>query len=456
MKKAWAKMYLAIDTSGEISGLALIRSGGIAAELSWKCERNHAVELLPHIDDFLKQNRLNNTDIGGVIVARGPGSFNGLRVGLGSAKGIAYGLNVPIVGISILEAAAYQHVGSHLPICAILPAGRSEIALAIFRRQNEWRCITPECLSTISELCENTSQPSLFCGEINSEAESELRRQLGDKAVFCQAPSSRIAALATLGEQRLAAGMTETVAAIQPLYLRRPHISQPKSKGAGASDTTPNVAVIWDIDGTIADTAKLHFHAWHMVFAKHGAELSDDDFRKDFGMRNDLIIRNFLGAGTSEQTIQYISEEKNLAYRNILQQQGVHPMPGACELLEALHTRGIHMAVASSSTHQNIELVLRMLGINHLFQAVASGEDVIHGKPNPEIYHKAAAKLGIEACRCVVIEDAIGGVEGACAAGMHSIGVCANHPKASFRAADIVVDTLSQVSVSDIEKLVQN
>jgi tRNA threonylcarbamoyl adenosine modification protein YeaZ len=123
-------MYLAIDTSSETTGLALIRDGQILAGTTWHCDRNHTGELLPHLEEMLKKTALNIKDIKGIIVARGPGSFNGLRVGLGTAKGLAFSLNVPIVGIGTLEAAAYQFADSGLPACAVFTAGRGEISCA--------------------------------------------------------------------------------------------------------------------------------------------------------------------------------------------------------------------------------------------------------------------------------------------------------------------------------------
>jgi tRNA threonylcarbamoyl adenosine modification protein YeaZ len=120
-------MYLAIDTSSETTGLALIRDGQILAGTTWHCDRNHTVELLPHLEEMLKKTALNIKDIKGIIVARGPGSFNGLRVGLGTAKGLAFSLNVPIVGIGTLEAAAYQFADSGLPACAVFTAGTAAL-----------------------------------------------------------------------------------------------------------------------------------------------------------------------------------------------------------------------------------------------------------------------------------------------------------------------------------------
>ncbi|MCL2706629.1 MAG: tRNA (adenosine(37)-N6)-threonylcarbamoyltransferase complex dimerization subunit type 1 TsaB [Dehalococcoidia bacterium] len=449
-------MYLAIDTSGKTSGLALIQSGRVTAELNWQCERNHAVELLPRLDELLSACQLNITNICGIIVACGPGSFNGLRVGLGTAKGLAYGLKVPIAGISTLEAAAYQFADSRFPICAISPAGRNEISCAIYQQQNEWLCLTPEHITAITVLCGNITQPYIFGGEINPETEVVLRRQLGNNYMFCKAASSRIAALALLGEKRFAETTADTVATIQPLYLRRPHVSRPKSKSAGAIANQHNIAIIWDVDGTIADTAELHLRAWHAVFAKRSISFGRENFRKIFGLRNDMIIQNFLGEPATKQDMQTISEEKNRAYYDDLQQNNVSPMPGSIALLEELHKHSIPMAVASSAPRKNIEIILRKLGICHLFQAIVSGDDVIYGKPSPEIYQKAAEQLGVEAHRCIVIEDAVEGIAGACSAGMRSIGVAANHPRLSLRAANIVVDTLNQVNMQDIEKLMRN
>jgi len=85
-------MYLAIDTSSDFAGLSVIESGQILAEISWRCGSNHTVELLPHMDSLLKQSSIGIQELKGIIIAIGPGSFNGLRVGLGTAKGLAFSL----------------------------------------------------------------------------------------------------------------------------------------------------------------------------------------------------------------------------------------------------------------------------------------------------------------------------------------------------------------------------
>ena len=453
-------MYLAIDTSSDMAGLAVIRDGQILAELTWRCGKNHTVELLPHLEMMLNRSGLNVKDMRGIIVARGPGSFNGLRVGLGTAKGLAFSLGAPIVGISTLEAAAYQHAEGGLPVCAIFDAGRGEIAYAVYQLDNgQWRCLTPDSLTTVAELCERTREKTTFCGELTEAMLDEIRARLGEKAVIPEAAEllRRPAYLAALGERRILDGTVDDAATLQPIYLRRPHISQPKSKSAGA--VTPSgaqrTAVIWDMDGTIVDTAALHFNAWQTVFRSRDIAFSREDFRKNFGLRNDTIIKEVLGPQAPPEEIASISSEKTQLFRESVKREGVKAMPGAIELLSALHGKGVPMAVASSAPRQNAETFLRMLGITHLLDIVVSGEEVVNGKPDPEIFLLAAGRLGVSPACCVVVEDAVGGVAAARAAGMRSIGVAANHPRESLRLADMVVDSLSQVSPSDIEKLLQ-
>lgn len=225
-------MYLAIDTSTENTGLALTNGKCLVAEDVWRCMRNHSVELLPHIVSLLARAKTDINDITGLIAARGPGGFNGLRVGLGTAKGLALGLNVPIVGISTLEAAAYQHVAAGLPICAILPAGRTEVAWAIYQTIGlEWCNILPETISAPSEMFRYVKEPTIFAGELSDSLWQEAHTQLGALIATPQPLSiCRARALAELGSQRLEAGTGDDVATLQPMYLRRPPITQPKPK----------------------------------------------------------------------------------------------------------------------------------------------------------------------------------------------------------------------------------
>ncbi len=110
-------MQLAIDTSTDTASLALVQDSEVLAELTWRCGQNHTIELLPRLAHLLNQTKLSLQSTSCIIVAKGPGSFNGLRVGVSLAKGLAFGLGIPIVGVSTLEVAAYQHAETGLPVC---------------------------------------------------------------------------------------------------------------------------------------------------------------------------------------------------------------------------------------------------------------------------------------------------------------------------------------------------
>jgi tRNA threonylcarbamoyl adenosine modification protein YeaZ len=449
-------MYLAIDTSSEITGLAVIHNGQVLTENTWRCDRNHTVELLPHLEEMLKQAKLDMKSIKGIIVALGPGSFNGLRVGLGTAKGLAFSLNIPITGIGTLEAAAYQYAHGGLPVCAVFNAGRGEISCASYRLlDGKWLCTMQANITTVAELCRHTTAKTLFCGEPTEAMREQISAALGEDAVFPTAEMmSRAAALARLGESKLEQGLCDDAATLQPVYLRPPHISQPKSKGAGAKDAA-RLAVIWDMDGTIADTAEQHIRAWQAVFSRRGIAFSREDFKRTFGLRNDTVIGSMLGAQTTKEDIAIISREKNELFRESLLREGMRPMPGAIELIKALHEMNIPMAIASSAPRQNLDIFIKMLGIAPFFKTVVSGEEVERGKPDPQSFLLAAEKLQATPRQCVVIEDAVGGIEAARAAGMHSIALAASHTREELKKADLVVDSLSEVSVPDIEKLIQ-
>jgi len=221
-------MQLAIDTSTDVASLALVKDSEVQAELTWHCEESHTVELLSQLTYLLNRAKVNLQSISCVIVARGPGSFNGLRVGISTAKGLAFSLGIPIVGISTLEVEAYPHAETGLPICPVFNAGRGEIFTCIYqKKQNGWSQLVPEHITTVDALCSQTTTKTIFCGEFVLSIANQLREQLGQRAMI---PSSaarlrRASFLAELGQQRLLTGNYDNPASLQPLYPRRPPIT---------------------------------------------------------------------------------------------------------------------------------------------------------------------------------------------------------------------------------------
>lgn len=225
-------MELAIDTSTNIAGIALSHKGETLIELTWRSAQNHTVELMPNIARLLQQVNIEANAIEAIIVAKGPGSFNGLRVGISIAKGLAFSLDIPLLGVSTLEIEAYPFAYTGFPLHPIHKAGRDEIATALYQQvNNEWRCLEKEYLTTVDGLCQQTHQETLFCGETPPDIADAIQQNLGKRAIIPQTTRfPRVGFLAMLGRQRLNKGERDDLATLQPLYLRPPHITKPRDR----------------------------------------------------------------------------------------------------------------------------------------------------------------------------------------------------------------------------------
>jgi len=226
-------MQIAIDTSTDTASLALVEDSQILAELSWRCRQNHSTQLLPNLSHLLSQTNLSLASASCIIVARGPGSYNGLRVGLSTAKGLAFSLGIPIVGISTLEVEAYQHAGNGLPVCPIFNAGREEIAAAIYQKRGKrWLQLAAEHITTVDNLCSKITGKTVFCGELVPAVATRLRRRLKEKAVILTPAAGlrRASFLAELGLKRFQAGDCDDPVTLQPLYFRAPAITKAKHR----------------------------------------------------------------------------------------------------------------------------------------------------------------------------------------------------------------------------------
>jgi len=227
-------MELAIDTATEIASIALSSEGKVEAEMSWPSAQNQTVELIPNLLHLLRQAKIEpegqwRAKIHAIIVSKGPGSFNGLRVGVSTAKGLAFALAIPLVGIGTLEVEAFPYAETGLPICPLQEAGRGEIATALYQMQNsEWRQVVTEHITTVEGLCPDIVSKTLFCGRFSPHTAKRIAENLGERAVAVTGTLRRAGFLAELGWKRLERGERDDVATLQPLYLRRPAITEPK------------------------------------------------------------------------------------------------------------------------------------------------------------------------------------------------------------------------------------
>lgn len=216
----------------------------------------------------------------------------------------------------------------------------------------------------------------------------------------------------------------------------------------------PPRGILWDMDGVIANTAPFHFEAWRNTFHQRGVEFTKEDFKHSFGLRNDSIIRNILGGEVSAEDIEAISKDKEAHFRDCVP-LSLPPLPGVTKLLKVLKEAGFRMALASSAPKDNLNLLTHNLGIADYFDAIVSDKEVSEGKPSPKLFLLAAEKLKVPPHNCIVIEDAVVGVEAAKAAGMKCIAVTNTHPRESLSQADLVVHSLEKVELRTIESLLQ-
>ncbi len=204
-------------------------------------------------------------------------------------------------------------------------------------------------------------------------------------------------------------------------------------------------AVIFDMDGVLADTEPINEQATAAVLARRGATLPRETYQALAGQANDrswawLIERFGLSESVAQLEQEYVGELlPRLA-------GGLRPTPGARELIGALTGAGIPLAVASSSPRVVVETVLGALGLRGAFAAVVSGDEVSAGKPAPDIFQHAAAQLGVVPAACLVIEDSPHGLAGARAAGMRTIGVATRYLPRDALRADLVVDSLEELT----------
>ena len=218
----------------------------------------------------------------------------------------------------------------------------------------------------------------------------------------------------------------------------------------------PLAAVIWDMDGTLVDSAELHFDAWVKLANELGRPFSRADFAATFGRRNPEIIDYLFQRPHTASEIAELGERKERYYRAEAA-KGITLLPGAEQLLAAFAERGIPQAIGSSAPRGNLEMILDLTGSRHFFQEIVSMEDTQRGKPDPEVFLVAASKLKVEPSCCVVFEDAVAGVQAAKAGGMKCVAVrfVGHHSEEALRnaGADVVVQSLERLTLDEVTQL---
>ena len=211
-------------------------------------------------------------------------------------------------------------------------------------------------------------------------------------------------------------------------------------------------AVIFDMDGVLADTGPVHFESWVKMTSEIGVEFTREFFEKIFGQQSPEIIRKLMGPNVDEITIEKFANLKEKYYRDMVKDQ-LKPLPGVIELIKELHDLKFKLAVGSSGPSENVELLLTSLKIKKYFNAVITAAEIKRGKPEPDVFLEAAKRVKVKQSQCVVIEDAPVGIESAKRAGMKCIALTTTHPEKELFNADLIVKDLSEITSKDVKKL---
>ena len=220
---------LAIDTSPLTATAAILSEDRLIGEISTTTKLTHSQTIMPMIDELLKKVSIDITDIDLFACSEGPGSFTGLRIGIGTIKGLAYGLGKPVVGVSTLEALAHNIDVTDLVICPIMDARRGQVYNGLYK-YNDGRltCIEEPRALSIEELCQELTERTIFVGDGVNVHKEKIKELLGNKAVFASPQNL----LQRAGSVAYAALKKEAVSAedLTAVYLRKPQAEREREE----------------------------------------------------------------------------------------------------------------------------------------------------------------------------------------------------------------------------------
>jgi len=155
-----------------------------------------------------------------------------------------------------------------------------------------------------------------------------------------------------------------------------------------------HIGAIFDWDGVIIDSSAAHEGSWERLAEEENLPLFEGHFKKGFGRKNAVIIPEIYKWADDPAEIKRLSDRKEALYRLILKENGINALPGVFELLDFFREKEIPCVVGTSTDRLNVETIIDELKLRNYFQDIVSSEDVSHGKPDPEVFLKAAEKIG--------------------------------------------------------------
>ena len=216
------------------------------------------------------------------------------------------------------------------------------------------------------------------------------------------------------------------------------------------------LGVIFDWDGVVIDSSRQHEESWDLLAEEEGLSLFEGHFKIGFGKRNELIIREILKWTSDPIEVARLGERKEVLYREIIQREGISLLPGVGDFVKSLQTNNVPYAIGSSTPRENIESVLAYLRLTDWFRHIVAAADVDKGKPNLEVFLKAADKFEVAPGQCVVFEDSLSGIEAGKAGGMKVVALTTTNTRETLdeSPADVIVDSFNEVAIDRLRALV--
>ena len=214
-----------------------------------------------------------------------------------------------------------------------------------------------------------------------------------------------------------------------------------------------DIGFLFDWDGVVIDSHHQHEQSWDLLAEEINQPLPEGFMKQTFGMRNQSIFPLWMPHLTGDEAaIMALADRKEEMYRTIIRRDGIEALPGVKDFLKAARAAGIPASVGTSTPRKNVDVVIELAGLDGLFDAIVSADDVSHGKPNPEVFLKGAQKLNRQPRRCVVFEDAFVGIEAGKSGGMKVVALATTHPIEKLTQADIALHDLVNVDPVDLAR----
>jgi beta-phosphoglucomutase family hydrolase len=204
-------------------------------------------------------------------------------------------------------------------------------------------------------------------------------------------------------------------------------------------------AFIFDMDGTLIDSTKMDYEAWQRAMREYDAEFPYEEYIAKLGAKGSEIARQYLDI--SDEEIDALISRREEYFKQIVEEKGLSLLPHAEQFLQQLRNAHLKTALATGANQEKLEFIFEKLPLRQYFDAFVTANDVSKGKPDPEVFVQAAAKLGIDPAHCVVMEDATNGLQAAKNGGMRCIALTTTRGAEQLQGADLIVSGYAEIDL---------